>query len=105
MVEREDRQREELEEKDQQKHATSVARKGTCQKIARPTLSYANAQIAENKDIWHGSAGRQQSGRWATMKKKTKKGHNIWVGGYLPGRRRSIRGTRIACIGRVGRAT
>ena len=76
MVEREDRQREELEEKDQQKLEISVARRVTCQKIARPTLSYANAQTVESKDIWRGSAGRQQSRKWATMKKK-KTGHNI----------------------------
>ena len=74
------REREDREGKDQQRHATSVARKGTCQKIARPTLSDANTQTAENKDIWRGSAGRQQSGKWATTKKKKKKGHNMWVG-------------------------
>ena len=76
MVAKEDRQKEEPGQKDREKLVTSVARMATCQKIARPTLSYAIAQLAENKEIWHGSAGRQQSGRWAKTT-TTMTGHSI----------------------------
>ena len=76
MVAKEDRQKEELGQKDREKRVTSVARRATCQKIARPTSNYANAQTVESRDIWRGSADRQQSRRWAkTTTKMT--GHNI----------------------------
>ena len=73
MVAKGDRQK---EAKDRQRLVISVARRATCQRIARPTLSYANAHSAESKDIWRGSAGRQQSRKWAQTTRK-KKGHNI----------------------------
>ena len=75
-----DRQKGEGGAKDRPKLVISVARKATCPKIVHPTLSCVNAQTAENKGTWVGSAGQQQSRKLATMTKMMM-GHNMWVGG------------------------